>query len=89
MPEHLPTALPNRRHSPQNALPTPSTDLASAISQITRQLLADPATAGDVYDRFLQQVEPPLLATVMSKCGQRCARPPACSVCIARRLGRS
>ena len=43
------------------------------MSQIARQLLADPATAGTVYDRFLQQVEPPLLATVMNKCGQRCA----------------
>ena len=38
-----------------------------------KQLLADPDTAGNVYDRFLQQVEPPLLATVMGKCGKRFA----------------
>jgi two-component system, NtrC family, nitrogen regulation response regulator GlnG len=73
MPEHLPAPLPNLWQTQHELTPTPQTDLAGAISQITRELLADPASAGAVYDRFLQQVEPPLLATVMSKCGQRCA----------------
>jgi two-component system nitrogen regulation response regulator GlnG len=76
MPEHLPPALPNL-WEPANASNNRETrDVAAvstALSQVARQLLADPATAGSLYDRFLQQVEPPLLATVMNKCGQRCA----------------
>jgi two-component system, NtrC family, nitrogen regulation response regulator GlnG len=72
MPEHLPVAMPDLwRTSPQTqAAPA---DIAEAISQVTRELLEDPNMAGTVYDRFLEKVEPPLLATVMSKCGQRCA----------------
>jgi two-component system nitrogen regulation response regulator GlnG len=72
MPEHLPVAMPDLwKTSPQpDAAPA---DVAGAISQVARNLLADPKMAGTVYDRFLEQVEPPLLSTVMSKCGQRCA----------------
>jgi DNA-binding NtrC family response regulator len=73
MPEHLPPPLANMW---QTSLPQSQgggQDLSSAVSKIAKQLLADPDTAGTLYDRFLQQVEPPLLATVMSKCGQRCA----------------
>jgi two-component system nitrogen regulation response regulator GlnG len=73
MPEHLPPALPNLWQQAPAASGSAPNDFAGAVSQIARELLADPATAGAVYDRFLQQVEPPLLATVMSKCGQRCA----------------
>jgi two-component system, NtrC family, nitrogen regulation response regulator GlnG len=36
-------------------------------------LLANPEIAGDVYDRFLQEVEPPLLAAAMGQSGNRCA----------------
>ena len=89
MPEHLPPALPNLWQSQATSDAAPQPDFASAVSQIARQLLADPETAGMVYDRFLQQVEPPLLATVMSKCGQRCAPPPACWGCTGRRSRRS
>ena len=71
MPQHLPPALPNLWQPRPTTETAPRPDFASAVSQIARQLLADPDTAGTVYDRFLQQVEPPLLATVMSKCGQR------------------
>ena len=73
MPEHLPPALPNLWQAVPAAIGGGPSDITGAVSQIARQLLADPATAGTVYDRFLQQVEPPLLATVMNKCGQRCA----------------
>jgi two-component system nitrogen regulation response regulator GlnG len=73
MPEHLPAVLPDLSQSTVEPAAAPESDLAGVISQITKRLLADPATAGALYDRFLQQVEPPLLATVMSKCGQRCA----------------
>jgi two-component system nitrogen regulation response regulator GlnG len=72
MPEHLPAAMPDLwKSSPQSQ--AASADVAGTISQVARDLLADPSTAGTVYDRFLEQVEPPLLATVMSKCAQRCA----------------
>jgi two-component system nitrogen regulation response regulator GlnG len=73
MPEHLPAALPNLWQGPSQPSAPQRADLASAIAHATKELLSDPNTAGAVYDRFLQQVEPPLLATVMSKCGQRCA----------------
>ena len=73
MPEHLPSPLPNLWQPAHEPAAAPPSDLVNAISHIARQLLADPATAGAVYDRFLQQVEPPLLATVMNRCGQRCA----------------
>jgi two-component system, NtrC family, nitrogen regulation response regulator GlnG len=73
MPEHLPPPLPNLWQAIYSQSPSGQQDLLSAISQIAKHLLADPETAGTLYDRFLQQVEPPLLATVMSKCGQRCA----------------
>lgn len=73
MPEHLSAALPNLWQSQPHTTTPPPVDLASAIARVTKALLSDPNTAGAVYDRFLEQVEPPLLATVMSKCGQRCA----------------
>jgi two-component system nitrogen regulation response regulator GlnG len=73
MPEHLPPALPNLWNSTVAASGHSPDDFSTAVSQIAKQLLSDPDTAGTLYDRFLQQVEPPLLATVMSKCGQRCA----------------
>ena len=73
MPEHLPPPLPNMWQTSLPQSPGGGQDLSSAVSKIAKQLLADPETAGTLYDRFLQQVEPPLLATVMSKCGQRCA----------------
>ena len=72
MPEHLPAAMPDLWKSSLPSQASPS-DVAGTISQVARELLADPNMAGTVYDRFLEQVEPPLLATVMSKCGQRCA----------------
>jgi two-component system nitrogen regulation response regulator GlnG len=73
MPEHLPEPMPNLWQQASDKLADSPTDLVGAVKQIAQQLLADPTTSGNVYDRFLQKVEPPLLATVMSKCGQRCA----------------
>jgi two-component system, NtrC family, nitrogen regulation response regulator GlnG len=73
MPEHLPPSLPKLWQASQEPAPVPTGDLVNAVSQMARQLLADPETTGDLYDRFLQQVEPPLLAAVMNRCGQRCA----------------
>jgi two-component system nitrogen regulation response regulator GlnG len=73
MPEHLPTPLPNLWQETDGHSALAEDELVNAVAQIARQLLADPQTAGAVYDRFLEQVEPPLLAAVMSRCGQRCA----------------
>jgi two-component system nitrogen regulation response regulator GlnG len=73
MPAHLPPALPNLWESPVPQSGHSREELSIAVSQIAKQLLSDPSTAGTLYDRFLRQIEPPLLATVMSKCGHRCA----------------
>lgn len=73
MPEHLPAPLPKLWQASPEAAPVPPGDLRNAVSQMARQLLADPEMSGALYDRFLQQVEPPLLAAVMNRCGQRCA----------------
>ncbi len=73
MPEHLPPAMPNLWQSGDAAPALENDDLADALSRIARYLTADPDLAGTVYDRFLQQVEPPLLTAVMDKCGRRFA----------------
>jgi two-component system nitrogen regulation response regulator GlnG len=72
MPEHLPPALTSP-WPPSFTSVTKRSELADVLSQMARRLAADPGAAGTVYDRFLQQVEPPLLATIMNECGQRCA----------------
>ena len=73
MPEHLPPPLPNLWQSGGAAAAMEGEELADALSRIARHLAADPELAGTVYDRFLQQVEPPLLTAVMDKCGNRFA----------------
>ncbi len=73
MPEHLPPPLPNLWQSGGAAPALEGEELADALSRIARHLAADPELAGTVYDRFLQQVEPPLLTAVMDKCGNRFA----------------
>jgi two-component system nitrogen regulation response regulator GlnG len=72
MPEHLPPALTSP-WPPSFVSLTKQNELSDVLSQMARRLAADPGAAGTVYDRFLQQVEPPLLATIMNECGQRCA----------------
>jgi two-component system nitrogen regulation response regulator GlnG len=73
MPEHLPVPLPNLWQELDGRSDLAQDELVSAVARIAGKLLADPETAGTVYDRFLEQVEPPLLAAVMNRCGQRCA----------------
>jgi two-component system nitrogen regulation response regulator GlnG len=72
MPEHLPAPLPNLWQSGTTAA-LPAEDLNDALSRVARDLVSDPELAGTVYDRFLQQVEPPLLDAVMDTCGRRFA----------------
>jgi two-component system nitrogen regulation response regulator GlnG len=73
MPEHLPPPLPNLWQAGGEAPAMHEEMLTDALSRIARHLAADPDLAGTVYDRFLQQVEPPLLSAVMDSCGKRFA----------------
>jgi two-component system nitrogen regulation response regulator GlnG len=73
MPEHLPPALPNLWHTSGVTPAMQEEELIDALSRIARDLAANPDLAGTVYDRFLQQVEPPLLTAVMDSCGKRFA----------------
>jgi two-component system nitrogen regulation response regulator GlnG len=73
MPDHLPPPLPNLWQAQSDESATDEPDLAEALSHVARKLLADPETTGAVYDRFLEQVEPPLLSAAMRRYGQRCA----------------
>ena len=54
--------------------------IVSLVRQWTESELHDPADAQDVYERFLNLVEPPLLQTAMDCCGGQC-------LAAARRLG--
>jgi two-component system nitrogen regulation response regulator GlnG len=71
LPDHLPPAWPELR--PSEADLQRGRSLGKMASQLAERLLHDPATAGLVYDRFLEEVEPPLLAAAMDAAGQRCA----------------
>jgi two-component system nitrogen regulation response regulator GlnG len=73
MPEHLPSPLPNLWQTEGGTPAMQEEELADALARIARDLAADPEIAGTVYDRFLQQVEPPLLTAVMDSCGKRFA----------------
>ncbi len=73
MPEHLPPPLPNLWQTGVAASAMQEEELVDALSRIARDLAANPDLAGTVYDRFLQQVEPPLLTAVMDSCGKRFA----------------
>lgn len=73
LPNHLPPPLPNLWDGTHVAPGESAEALSGAVSQLARHLLSNPEMAGEVYDRFLQQVEPPLLATAMTRSGHRCA----------------
>lgn len=77
MPEHLPPPLPNlwKMSNEEVAALTSIGDrgLSQSLERLAQQLLVDPTTAGSLYERFLQEVEPALLSIVMAKYGNRCA----------------
>lgn len=73
MPAHLPPPLPNLWQAGVAASAIGTKELADALSRLARDLASDPALAGTLYDRFLQQVEPPLLTAVMDECGRQFA----------------
>jgi two-component system, NtrC family, nitrogen regulation response regulator GlnG len=71
LPDHLPPPWPQSSYGASGSQLGGSLD--EAVSQLAERLLHDPASAGLVYDRFLEEVEPPLLAAAMGASGERCA----------------
>lgn len=71
LPEHLPAALP--------MLQTESTGLGShdTLEELAKQratdLLDDPEAEGFVYEKFLEELEPALLASAMDRYSNECA----------------
>jgi two-component system nitrogen regulation response regulator GlnG len=72
LPNHLPESLP-RFDSPPTAVTVGSPALDEAVAALANSLLDNSTTPGDVYERFLNHVEPPLLATALNRNGNRCA----------------
>jgi two-component system nitrogen regulation response regulator GlnG len=71
-PEHLPAPQPAlRREGTTSSEDAPL--LTQAIENQVQHLLHDPEAAGAVYERFLEEVEPPLLKAVMDEFGHQCA----------------
>ncbi|MCA9239475.1 MAG: sigma-54-dependent Fis family transcriptional regulator [Planctomycetales bacterium] len=71
LPEHLP---PEQVSSAPAASGGPSADtLKHASNQRARELLNDPAAFGEVYEKFLREVEAPLLTGAMEQYDQECA----------------
>ena len=44
-----------------------------AMTALAESLLESSSARGDVYERFLDEVEPPLLAAALGRNGHRCA----------------
>ena len=63
LPEHLPPPTPPGSDSSQ----TREAMLAAMIRDWARHQLQHPSAAGDLYDRLLRIVEPPLLETVLQR----------------------
>lgn len=71
LPQHLPAPLPElnmKVHSEAG-----SESLGKLAKQCATGLLDDPQAEGFVYERFLQEVEPPLLESAMNRYSNECA----------------
>ncbi|WP_428303554.1 sigma-54-dependent transcriptional regulator [Lacipirellula sp.] len=71
LPSHLPAPLPAFQSN--GGKMSPEGRLNEAVTELAQQLLKNPELNGDVYYRFLQVVEKPLLATALSQAGNQCA----------------
>lgn len=71
LPTHLPAPLPSFQSS--SSPKTAEGRLNAAVTELAQTLLKNPELNGDVYDRFLQVVEKPLLTTALSQSGNQCA----------------
>lgn len=71
LPDHLPKALPDMKNMSEKY------NSAESLSELAKRratdLLADPQAEGLVYERFLEEVEPALLASAMERYSQECA----------------
>ena len=47
--------------------------MVGAISTLADELLKDPTSSGVVYEKFLEEVERPLLAAAMTRANNQCA----------------
>jgi two-component system nitrogen regulation response regulator GlnG len=68
LPLHLPP--PAQQFGEENC---PVDALAQAAERLAARLLDEPALVGAVYERFLQEVERPLLAEALNRNGRQCA----------------
>jgi two-component system, NtrC family, nitrogen regulation response regulator GlnG len=73
LPSHLPEPLPPLSVSAENPPSATTPPLEQAVAALANALLDASSTTGDVYERFLQEVEPPLFATALNRNGNRCA----------------
>jgi two-component system, NtrC family, nitrogen regulation response regulator GlnG len=73
LPSHLPEPLPTLSPAPCAAPSDAGSTLGEAVAALAKTLLDNPAAAGDVYERFLEEVEPPLLGAALTRNGNRCA----------------
>ena len=71
-PEHLPVAQPLLEPTESNDENRTAT-LAELTSQRTRELLDDPSNEGTVYERYIQEVERPLLEGTLARFGNEYA----------------
>ena len=71
LPSHLPPPLPAFQTGGNQS--TAEGRLKEAVTELAQSLLKNPELNGDVYDKFLQAVEKPLLATALSQSGNQCA----------------
>jgi two-component system nitrogen regulation response regulator GlnG len=71
LPNHLPAPLPGRGDQHDDA--PEGEALSTAAAKLANDLLGDAALVGGVYDRYLQEIERPLLASAMRRSGNQCA----------------
>jgi two-component system nitrogen regulation response regulator GlnG len=72
LPRHLPEPMP-LVVPPASETGSQPAGLEHAVAALANTLLENPENSGGVYDLFLGEVEPPLLATALSRHGNRCA----------------
>jgi two-component system nitrogen regulation response regulator GlnG len=70
---HLPPPLPELQAAAGQETACDGRGLAHAAGELASKLLDDPQFNGAVYDQFLQNVEPMLLAAALDRSGNQCA----------------
>jgi DNA-binding NtrC family response regulator len=73
LPVHLPAPLPSLDLGERHEAVAGGASLGAAVASLAKSLLESSGDRGDVYERFLEEVEPPLLATALLQNGNRCA----------------